>query len=148
MVRRLGISEVPSVATETVCRKSRELRRCAPAMAGLAFDHGVRAYQRKAVLMVLNRLNRDGPTLLSVTLLATPAKLATVDIRVASRARGPDVAENLTDVALRAGDTLMHPTERKAGPVVIEFRNAADRLPTRKCVAVIARYGQRAVRAA
>ena len=103
-------------------------------------------HQRKAVLVVLNRLHRDGPALHGVTLLATPAELAAVDIRVTSLARGPHVAENLADVALRAGDALMHPAQRKACAVVIEFWNAADGLPARKCVAIVTRYGQWAVR--
>jgi len=69
-----------------------------------------------------------------------------VDIGVTGLAGGPHVAENLADVALRAGHALMHPAQRIAGAVVIEFWNTANRLPTRKCVAIIARYDQRAVR--
>jgi hypothetical protein len=50
---------------------------------------------------------------------------------VTSRARGPHVAEDLADVALRAVHTRMHPAQGKAGTVVVEFRNAADGLPAR-----------------
>jgi hypothetical protein len=114
-------------------------------MTGFAFDHGVRAQQRKTVLVVLNRLNRDRPAFLGVTLLATPAELPAMNICVTRLAGGPDVAENRADVTLRAIDARMHSAQGKAGAVVIEFRNAADRLPTRKRVAIVARHGQRAM---
>jgi hypothetical protein len=100
-------------------------------MAALAFDHRVRANQGKTVLVILDRLDRDRPTLLGVALLAAPAELAAMNIRMARRARCPDIAEHRADVALRAGHSLVQSAKRKAcAAAVIKLRYAPNRSPT------------------
>jgi hypothetical protein len=54
VVRRLCTLEISEVTAQTVGRKSGELRSGAARVAAFAFDHGVRAYQGKAVLVILD----------------------------------------------------------------------------------------------
>lgn len=108
----------------------------------------MRPEQRKAVLVLLNLLHRDLPSLDGVALLATGAELPLVNIGVAIRALRAYICEHRLGVALRAGDALMHPAQGKTGLVVVEFRDTSNRFPPALGVAILAGNIQRSVRAA
>ena len=108
----------------------------------------MRAEQREAVLVLADRFHRNRPTQDGVTLVALRAHLAPVNVGVAIGALFPDVSKYRLDMALGAGDTFVHAAQRVTRAVVIELGNVADRLPSAEGVAVLARDGQRAVRAA
>jgi hypothetical protein len=59
-----------------------------------------------------------------------------------------DIREDGTGMALRAGNALVHPLQREMRPAMIEFGDIADRLPSRKRVAVLAGEVQRTMRTA
>jgi hypothetical protein len=117
-------------------------------MTGVAIQCGVRTQQWKSVFVLLNLLYCDLPSLYGMTLLAIGAKLATVNIRVAVRALGPDIRENGFGVALLAGDAFMHAAQGKFCAIMIKLRDSADRFPARYCVAILAGNFQITVRAA
>ena len=115
-------------------------------MAGVAIYRGVRADERKAILMVLNRLRRNIPPLNGMALLAVRSHLPPVNVGVAVRALGADIREHQLDVALGALHLLVHSAQRVTGLVVIELRDAPDRLPAGVGVAVFAGNADIAVR--
>ena len=89
-----------------------------------------------------NLLDRDLPASNRVALFAVRAQLALVNVRVAVLASLSNAGENRLDVALRASHGLVHAAQRIARPVVIEFRNCADRLPGARRMAVLAGHVQ------
>ena len=98
-------------------------------VAGVAVHGGVRPSQRKSVIVLLDLLDRNLPSAHRVTSLAIRPQLPLVNIGMAILAALPNVGENRFDVALGAGDRLVHPAQRIARPVVIEFWNGSNRLP-------------------
>jgi hypothetical protein len=61
-----------------------------------------------------------------------------MDVGVAVAAFLPHVGEHGFGVAVCAPDGLVHPSQREAGLVVIEFRDVANGLPSTQRVAVLA----------
>jgi hypothetical protein len=112
-------------------------------VARFAVNSRVRTDQRKAILMIAYRLNGDCPTLNRVTRFAIRTKLPAVNIGMAIRAFLAHVRKHEFDVALRASHFFMHAPKRVARAVVLEFRDAADGLPTQRGMAVFARNVQR-----
>jgi len=112
-------------------------------VAGFAVNSGVRTDQRKAILMVPYRLDRDGPTLNRVTRFAIRAELPAVNVRMAVCALLAHVRKHQLDMASGARNSFMHAAERIARLVVFKFRDAADGLPTQRSMAVFAGNGQR-----
>ncbi len=103
--------------------------------------------QRKAVLVLLDLLNRYVPALDVVALLTVGSKLATMNVGVAVRAFDADIGEYHPGVTLRAGHALMHSAEGKPSLIMIKLGHHADRLPTGRRVAVLAGQVQISVRA-
>jgi hypothetical protein len=95
--------------------------------------------------MLLNVLNRDLPSTDGVALLAVGSQLALVNVGVTVLATLSDVGENRPHMTLSAAYRLVHAAQSIFRLVVIEFRNAADWFPSRRCVAVLARDAQVAV---
>ena len=145
VVRILRLLIVPGVAAVTLRRQSLKLSRRSALVTGFAVDCRVCPNQWKPVLMFSNLLKGNPPALHAMTALAIRAELSTVDVCVAIRALCPNVREHQLRVALRTGNILMHPSQWIGSLVVIEFRHAADRFPTRLRVAVLARDRQRAM---
>src|ERR1035438_9238879 len=83
--------EVLLMAGVTSRRQSLELPGRGILVALVALHQGVRPYQRKAVLVVANRILRDIPTLDRVATFALGAELAAMNIRVAIGATLADV---------------------------------------------------------
>src|SRR5690242_9493948 len=104
--------------------------------------------QREAVLMLLDFAHRHAPSIHGMALLAGRPKLAPVDVGMAVCALRTDLRKDQVGVALATSSLLVHPAQGIAGLVVVEFRNAADRFPSRKGMTILARNGQVAVRAA
>jgi len=115
-------------------------------MALFAISQRMGADQRKTVLMIANRIQRNLPSLYRVALLTGCPELAAVNVSVAIRALLADVGEHKIRVARRTGQLLMHSAQGILRVIVIELRNRADRLPTRTGVTCLTRHRERAMR--
>lgn len=115
-------------------------------MALFAIGQRVGANQRKTVLMIANRIQRNLPPLHRVTLFAGCPHFAAMNVGVAIRTLLADVGKHKTRVACGAGQLLVHPAQRILRLVVIELRYRADRLPTRTGVTTLARHRDRTMR--
>jgi hypothetical protein len=102
--------------------------------------------QRETVVVLLNLLDRNLPAAHRMALLAIRSQLPLVNVRVAVLASLSNVSEHWLHVALHARHGLMHPAQRILGLIVIEFRNCADRLPSRRRVTVLTWHVQISVR--
>lgn len=117
-------------------------------MAHVTSKGGVRSYQREAILVVADSLHRDLPALDRVALLTSPPELSPVNVGVAVGAIAAYVAEDQTHVALLARNLSVHSPQGIARLAVVEFNDAAQRLPGAEGVAVFAGDIQVAMRAA
>lgn len=142
-----GRSEIRRVAGITLGRHRLKLAAGSPFVAGVAVHGGVGSGEGKAIIVLLDLLHADLPSLYRVALLAIGSQLPAVNIGVAILTALPDVAEHRLDVALHASDRLVHATQWISRLVVIEFGNCADRLPGARGVTVLARNIQVSVRA-
>ncbi len=134
----LGRLIILGVARITLSRQSLELADRGPGMAGGAIERGVRSHQWKTVLVLLDLLYRHLPSLHRMALLTRRPKLPLVNVSVAVGAFLANISEYRFGVALSAGHALVHSTQRKAGLIVVEFRDGADGLPPAHGVAVLA----------
>ena len=107
-------------------------------MAILALYRCVGPKQWKAVLVILNLLNRDLPSAHRVALRAIRTKFSPVNISMAVGAVLADICKYRLHVALGTQDLFMHSTERIVCFVVIEFRLGANRPPGIRHVTVFA----------
>lgn len=112
----------------------------------LAFHYRVRAEQRKAVEVLLNRLRGNLPAEHRVALRAVRAELTAVNIGVAIGAVFSDVREDGLGVTARTGNFFVHAAQRVPRGVMTKFRNRPNRSPTRVGVAVFAGNIQGTVR--
>ncbi len=140
--------KVPQVARSTRGREAFILAHGSAFVTLLARDSRVRAEKGKAVLVILNLLRGNLPTEYGVTLCAVRAHFAAVNIGVTILAVFPDVREHGFDMTLRALHFFVHAAKKVFRFVVIEFRDGANRAPPRGGMAILARYGQRSMRAA
>ena len=115
-------------------------------VAILALDGSVGAEERETILVILELLDSDIPTLHSVTFGAARAHLPLVNIGMTVLAIFSYVRKNWFNVALRALHFLMHAAQWIFGFVVVKFRVRADGTPSGGGVAVFTRYGESAVR--
>ena len=110
----------------------------APLWQEAAVQRGVGSQQRKAVLVLVDLLDRNLPALYAVALLAIGAELALVDVGMAIGALLAHIRKYRFDVALGTGDSLMHTAQRVTGLVMVELGHVADRLPSAEGVAILA----------
>jgi len=103
------------------------------------------ADERKAILVIANRIEGDIPSLYRVATLAIGSELAAMDVCVAVCTIGTYILENEAGVALRAAHFLVHPTERISGLIVVELGVGTDWFPTCVRMAVLARNVERAM---
>jgi hypothetical protein len=141
----LGGLKVLRVARVALCRESLELTNRRALVARGTVQGRMRTHQWEAVLVLVNLLHRDLPSLYRVALFTGRAKLTLVDIGMTVGAFLAYVSEHRLGVALRTTDSLVHAAQRKSGLAVIELRNIADRLPSTQGVAVLAGDIQRPV---
>jgi hypothetical protein len=100
--------EIRHVARFARRRKPQIISRRRVFMAFIALHHGVRAEQREAIEVLLNRLDGNLPARYGVALRAIRAKLAAMEVRVAVGAVLADIRKYRLHVAARAGNFLMH----------------------------------------
>ena len=81
-------------------------------VALVALHQGMRPNQRKAVLVIPNRIQRNIPALDRVAAFAVGAELPAMNVGVAIGAVGADVLEDQAGVALGATHLLMHSAQR------------------------------------
>ena len=146
VIRIRSLLVVPQVAGSAGRRQAQELAHCSALVAVLALHRGVRAEQRKAILVILYPLDGNFPAPHGMALRAIRAHLPLVNVRVALFTILAHICEHRLEVALRALNFLVHLAQRIAGLVVIEFRNRTNGAPARSGVAILARNGQRSVR--
>jgi hypothetical protein len=106
----------------------------------------MRPGQRKAVVVLLDLLDRHLPTAHGVALFAIRSQLPLVNVRMAVLASLPDVREYGLHVTLDAGHRLVHAAQGVSCLIVIEFWNRTDRFPSGSCVTVLTRDVQISVR--
>lgn len=106
-------------------------------VAGSAIQRCVGSHQGKTVLVLVNLLRGNLPTLYAVALLTTGSELTLVDIRVAIGALVAYILKYRFDVALGARNSLMQPTQRVPGLIVVEFWCVSNRLPSAQGMAVL-----------
>ena len=112
-----------------------------PWVTRCALHRRMRAHQREAIAMLADLANGLLPTLHRVAVLATRAKLIAMDIGVAVRALDADILEHQASVAIVATHVLVHPAKRvRSLGVVVELGYSANRTPTARRVAVLARH--------
>lgn len=107
-------------------------------VAGVAVHGGVRSGEGESIIVLLDLVHADLPSLHRVALLAISSQLAAVNIGVAILAALPNIAEHRFHVALHASDRLMHAAQWVSRLVMIEFRNCADRFPCARRMTVLA----------
>ena len=117
-------------------------------MAGIAVHRRVGSGQREAVIVLLDLLNGNLPAPNRVAGLAIGSQLPLMNVGVTVLAALSNVAKYRLDMALSAGDGLVHAAQRVARPVVVEFWNGSNRLPPACGMAVLARHGEVSVRTA
>ena len=132
---------------DTRCREPLELTYRRALVALVALHRGVRAQQRETILVILYLLNGNIPALHGVALRAIRAHPPLVNVRVALFAILADIGEYWLDVALRALHFFMQAPQSITCLVVIEFRNRTNGFPACRRMTVLARNGQRTVRA-
>jgi len=138
MVRCGGLLIRTQVTADAVGRKSLavELPHGSNLVAGVTVHGRVSADQRKTVLVLVDGMDRDLPTIDSVTHVALRAVSAPVDVGVTVLAIAARIGKDRIDVALLAPYSHVHSTQGIPGLVVIKLRVTASRLPGRQGVAV------------
>jgi hypothetical protein len=129
VVRGRGLLEVRLMARKARRGHGLELAVGRVLVAGIAIYRSVSAGQGETIIVLLNFVNRYSPSAHGVALLTICAQLAPMNVGVAVLAACGHVAEHRLHVALRTRHILVQAAQRITGPVVIEFRNGADRLP-------------------
>jgi hypothetical protein len=140
-----SVLKIRLVAGEARRGHDLELAVGAALVAGITVDGCVGTGQRETIIVLLHIFNSDAPSADRMALLTIRAQLALVNIGVAVLAALTDIGENHLYVTLDTSHAGMHTAQRITRLVVVEFRNCADRLPSIRRVAVLARDGQTAV---
>lgn len=146
-VTGFGGLKVLRMARIALRRKPLELAYGGALVARSTIQGRMRTHQGKAILVLVDLLHRDLPSLYCMALVAGCAELALVNIGMAVGALLAHIGEHRPGVALGATDPLVHAAQRKSGLAVVELRDIADRLPPAQGVTVLAGDVQRPVRA-
>src|SRR6201987_1120974 len=99
----------------------------------------MRADQREAILMLIDVVNGNLPTIGVVAELAFSTVFATMQIRMAVLTLHRCVAENQVLVAIGALHFCVPATQRKLSSRMVEFEFGAQRLPSLSGVTLLAR---------
>ena len=133
-----GLKVVRHVAGNTLCAKTRELAHRRAGMAGDAVERGMGPEERKTILVVLDVLDRDAPSLHGVTFLAASSELAAMQVGVAVHAFRPHIRKYGICVAGLAIQLGVSSAKRKGSLVVVEYRKASYGRPAGFGVAILA----------
>lgn len=90
----------------------------------------MRTNEGKAILVALDLLYRDHPSLNGVTRLTICSKLTFMNVGMAIGTLAAYVGEDGLGVARAAAYALVHAAQGIAGAIMVEFRNRANRFPT------------------
>lgn len=137
---------IGGVATETIGRQSSELPGGRALVTIVAGDHGVRAQQWKAVLMLL-LCPYLLPAFHRVAALTLRPELPAVHVGVTVGTARARIREHQLGVTLPAIYALVTATQRIGRGIVIKFQVRAEWRPTGERVTVLARCCQLPVRA-
>ena len=137
MIRKFGLSQRLGMACHALGGETPELTNSGSFVASITSKRRVCPDERKAILMVLEGSQRGLPSPHSMALFALDPQLALMDIRMTIGTIGPDVGEHQIDVALRAGNALVEPTQRVGRFIVVELRNVPKRFPSRERMAIV-----------
>ena len=143
--KRPRVYEILLMARVAHRREPLELTHGGALVTGVAIHGGMRAYQRKAIQMLVDLLNRDVPAFYRMALFAIGSHLPLVNVGVAVGALRTDIRENHFGVALRASHAFVQPAQGIFGGVVVEFRDGADGLPAADSVAILTRNAETTV---
>src|ERR1035441_8607203 len=102
-------------------RESLELPYSGALMAFVALHQSVCAYQRKAVLVVLDRIQRNMPACHRMAALTVGAELAAMNVCVAISAMGAYVLEDEAGMAGGAGYLLVHAAKGVGRLIVVKL---------------------------
>jgi hypothetical protein len=146
-VRRIGgVLPVFQMAGITLGGEAEKLTDGSTGMTRLARNGGMSAEKRETILVILDLLGSEFPTLDGMALRAVRTQLASVNIGMTVGAIFADVGEYRLYVALNAFHFFVHAAKRVLGFAVVEFRDSADRAPSSGSVAIFAGNAQRTVR--
>lgn len=106
----------------------------------------MRANQREAVLMVLDRVYRDLPTLYRVATLAVCAELTAMNVCVAIRALLTYILEDQTGMTFAAAYFFVHAAQGIPRLVMVKLGVGSNWFPTCVGVAILTRDRERAMR--
>src|ERR1700756_782453 len=107
----------------------------------------MRPDQGEAILVLVDLLDGNVPAPYVVALFAVGSELAAMDVGMTIRGFAAHIREHHFDVALRAGDALVHAAQRVASLIVVKLRSRPDRLPPRSGLAPLTGNAQICVRA-
>jgi hypothetical protein len=141
VIRIRGLLKIRQVARNASSREALVLADCRALVAILALHRGMRAQERKAILVIFYLLDGIVPALNGVALRAVGAHLPLVNVNVTILAVLPYVGEHGLDVALRALHFFVHAAQGVLGLVVVKLWNGSDGAPACCGVAVFARNG-------
>lgn len=144
---RRGVQVFRGVTGAAVGRESNINASGGTLMAGVTLDDSMSAHQREPVLVLIDGLHRNLPAVHVVAAFAVCPHLPSVNIRVAIRTMHAHVREDGIRMARLARHGSVHSPQRIGCLVVIELRHVANRLPSRKRMAVLAGDVERTVRA-
>ena len=117
-------------------------------MTGFAIQRRVCSHQGEAVLVLVDLLYRNLPSLHRMALIAGSAELPLVDIRMAIRSFLTHIGKNWTGMALRTSYAFVHAPQREPRLAMVKFRNGADRFPPAHRVAILTGNAQKPMWAA
>jgi hypothetical protein len=148
MIRVRRLLKIRQMARDTSGGETLKLADGRALVAILALHRRVGAEERKAVLVIVNLFCGNLPALNGVTLRAIRSHFPLVNIGVTILTGLSYISEYGLGMALYAWHLLMHSAKRILGLIVVEFRDCADWPPARGRVAILAGYGERAMRTA
>lgn len=130
--------EVFLVARIASSREALELATCRILMALIALHESVSSNERKAIVVILDRVKVDLPTHDRVTAFAVGSELAAMNVRMAVRALLAHVLKDEICVALCTAHLDVHAAERISSLIVVELRIRTNRFPARVSMAILA----------
>lgn len=136
MVWRRGSLKRPQMATHAVGRESLtvKLANGPGPVARIAVHGGVRADQRKTILMLIDGMDGDLPATDPMTQVALCSIFPPVQVGMAILAVVSYLGEYQIDMTFPASYPHMHAPQGITRLAVIKLRFAADRFPLRGCM--------------
>ena len=149
VIGRLGFAEVVEMTADAFRRQTLAVKRPhrAHLVAGIAIDRGMRADQRKSVLVLTDVVNGNLPAGVAVAQIALRAIFPPMNVSVAVLALLAHIGEDQVGVAIRATYLHVHAAQRKSRLFMLEFWNRPDRRPALLGMTILARNFQGAMRA-